>query len=442
MAPKKPYKHTPEQLALAEARRLKRERLAAQTTSAVPGSEPQSTIKPRDWLEVQSTAKREVDFCVKVFTWNLLAQCLVRRELFPSSDCLKSGTREGMLHDELLTQRADVLFLQEVDRLEKIEPLLTKAGYKHQYGAGPNKKHGCMIAYTSGFAQLDHRVIQYDNEDARVADTERTRRGSSFKTRNIGLLCALQSVRNPTQGIIAATTHLFWHPRYTYERARQAAILKREVNRFRADIGRPDWPCVVAGDFNFAPDDPVYSLLVGDTLLPEQEALISPSLVVHKSIDPTVPPTGPKVAEEGEDGESTDPDRVITDARSALEGDGLLSIPELLETFQSHAPWCSVYDDGLSRIKAQSPDIKTFGDRVNIPRTRKGAHEPEWTSYTHYWKTVLDYIFVQHPLERQLNIHGILVPFATEDLRPGLPRKGVSSSDHMSLCAEVSWSRQ
>lgn len=71
MAPKKPYKPTPEQLALAEARRLKKERLAAQTTSAVPGSERQSTIKPRDWLEVQSTAKREVDFCVKVFTWNV-----------------------------------------------------------------------------------------------------------------------------------------------------------------------------------------------------------------------------------------------------------------------------------------------------------------------------------------------------------------------------------
>lgn len=142
-------------------------------------------------------------------------------------------------------------------------------------------------------------------------------------------------------------------------------------------------------DFNFAPDDPAYSLLVGDTLLSEQEALISPSLVVHKSIDPAVPPTGPKVAKEGEDGESTDPDRVITDARSAVEDDGLLSVPELLETFQSQAPWRSVYDDGLSRIKSQSPNVKTFGDRVSIPTTRKGAHEPEWTSYTHYWKTVL-----------------------------------------------------
>ncbi|KAF4572828.1 hypothetical protein EYR36_007338 [Pleurotus pulmonarius] len=442
MAPKKPYKPTPEQLALAEARRLKRERLAVQTTNAVSDPERQSTVKQRDWLETQDTSRREDYFRLKVFTWNLLAQCLVRRELFPSSDCLKGGTREGMLHDELLTQKADVLFLQEVDRLDKIEPLLTKAGYNHQYGAGLNKKHGCMIAYSSDFAQLDHRVVQYDNEDVRVAETERARRGSSFKTRNIGLICALQSVQNPTQGIIAATTHLFWHPRYTYERARQAAILKREVNRFRSDIGRPGWPCVVAGDFNFAPDDPTYSLLVGDTLLPEQGALIPPSLVVHKSIDPTVPPTGPKVAKEGEDGETTDPDRVITDARTAVEDDGLLSTPELLETFQSQAPWYSVYDNGLSQIKSQSPDIKTFGDRVNIASTRRGSHEPEWTSYTHYWKTVLDYIFVQHPPERQLNIHGVLKPFTTEELQPGLPRKGISSSDHMSLCAELSWSRQ
>ncbi|KAG5221234.1 Endonuclease/exonuclease/phosphatase [Salix suchowensis] len=347
MAPKKPHKPTPEQLALAEARRLKKERLAAQTISAVPGSERQSTMRQRDWLEVQqSTTKREVDFCVK-----------------------------------------------EVDRLEKIKPLLTKAGYKHQYGAGPNKKHGCMIAYTSDFAQLDHRIIQYDNEDVRVADTERACRGSSFKTRNIGLLCI--HTKEPGEAERSATV------KRLNLGFRQAAILKREVNRFRTDVGRPDWPCVV------------------------QEALISPSLVVHKSIDPAVPPTGLEVAKEGEKGESTDPDRVITDARSAVEDDGLLSVPEFLETFQSQAPWCSVYDDGLSRIKSQFPNIKTFGDRVNIATTRKGAHEPEWTSYTHYWKTVL-------ASRKGLNIHGVLKPFATEELQPGLPRKGVSSSDHMS----------
>ncbi len=71
MAPKKPYKPTPEQLALAEARRLKKERLAAQTTNAVSDPERQSTVKQRDWLETQNTARREDYFRLKVFTWNV-----------------------------------------------------------------------------------------------------------------------------------------------------------------------------------------------------------------------------------------------------------------------------------------------------------------------------------------------------------------------------------
>lgn len=35
--------------------------------------------------------------------------------------------------------------------------------------------------------------------------------------------------------------------RYAYERARQAAILVREVTKFRKDIGHEDWPCIISG---------------------------------------------------------------------------------------------------------------------------------------------------------------------------------------------------
>ena len=149
-------------------------------------------------------------------------------------------------------------------------------------------------------------------------------------------------------------------------------------------------------DFNLTPEDPGYSLLVGDPITPPQEELLATSRVVHVSIDPEgVPVTEPK--EEIKNGESEgaeeDPDRVIVNARVATPADGLLSTEELVEIVQklgvAHPK--SSYDKGLEIAKASGdPEIKTFGDRVfSIPLTRQGRYEPEWTSYTHFWKTVL-----------------------------------------------------
>ncbi len=146
---------------------------------------------------------------------------------------------------------------------------------------------------------------------------------------------------------------------------------------------------VYAIDFNFAPDDAAYSLLVGDPLLPAQIELIINSHVVHATIDPTVLP----VKETSEEDEASDPDKVITNARSAAPTDGLLSPSELITLFALHKPIdiLSAYDRGLRNIRRSSATstVATFGDRFTLDPKRLGAHEPEWTSYTHYWKTVL-----------------------------------------------------
>jgi RNA exonuclease NGL2 len=145
-----------------------------------------------------------------------------------------------------------------------------------------------------------------------------------------------------------------------------------------------------SSDFNFAPDDPAYSLLVGDPLLPDQEESLASSRVVHVSIDPSVLSTTQAPAEEeGNDATATDPDKTITNARLAAPGDGLLSICELVALFSSDSPLRSAYNDGLRRCRTSLAGVKTFGDRVALPSARQGAYEPEWTSYTHYWKTVL-----------------------------------------------------
>lgn len=175
--------------------------------------------------------------------------------------------------------------------------------------------------------------------------------------------------------------------------------------RFRKESGHEDWPCIIGGgkydlclryclfpmitpDFNFAPDDPVYSLIVGDPLLPAQKRRLAPSRVVHLSIDPDVVPSSkaPVEDEEGGDAGETDPDRILMNTRSASTTDGLLSDTELEELFSTSLR--SAYDEGLTKYRESSKDILTFGDRVSLS-SRRGANEPEWTSYTHFWKTVL-----------------------------------------------------
>jgi len=117
------------------------------------------------------------------------------------------------------------------------------------------------------------------------------------------------------------------------------------------------------------------------------------SQVVHATIDPTVT-SDPIKQDENENEEETDPDRSITNARIATPTDGLLSSAELHDLFaNSGPPLTSAYDIGMKKYVASDEmsktPIKLFGDRSDIVSGRHGAHEPQWTSYTHYWKTVL-----------------------------------------------------
>lgn len=50
---------------------------------------------------------------------------------------------------------------------------------------------------------------------------------------------------------------------------------------------------------------------------------------------------------------------------------------------------------------------------------------------------ITDYIFILDPPDKRSVVIGLSRPHRTEDLDPGLPRKGVCGSDHISLSAEI-----
>jgi RNA exonuclease NGL2 len=125
--------------------------------------------------------------------------------------------------------------------------------------------------------------------------------------------------------------------------------------------------------------------------LPAQEEQLIASRAVHFSIDPSITTADKKAVTSDEDDKeaATDPDKPITQVRFALPTDGLLSNSELASLFSSGIPLRSAYDEVQREYKEVNANSRTFGDRVALLPQRLGAYEPEWTSYTHYWKTVL-----------------------------------------------------
>ena len=118
-----------------------------------------------------------------------------------------------MLYNEILSSKAHVVCMQEVDRLEKLLPVLEEAGYSHVFAAGPKKKHGCLIAYVKAkYTKIEERTVHFDEQEIRLDGDDRARRGSSFRTKNIGFIVALREA-DTQRGVIVATTHLFWHPK-------------------------------------------------------------------------------------------------------------------------------------------------------------------------------------------------------------------------------------
>ena len=125
-----------------------------------------------------------------------------------------------MLSAEIMTYNADILCLQEVDRLEELLPAVSSR-YAHIYATGRKKAHGCMMLFRKDLLeQFTHRIVYYDEEDARQGSPEVMgdaasqiwRRGLSRVTKNIALIAAIRRRDESGAGYILATTHLFWHP--------------------------------------------------------------------------------------------------------------------------------------------------------------------------------------------------------------------------------------
>ncbi|GJJ73452.1 RNA exonuclease NGL2 [Entomortierella parvispora] len=226
-------------------------------------------------------------------TYNLLAQALVRRDMFPHSSqkALKWKFRKQNILQEFLSYGPDLACLQEVDFWEEVYlPSLIKAGYDTAYYKNANKKHGCAIIWRkTRFEKENQLTLEYDDIGQ-----------PTFTTGNVGLMVALKPLtqkihenpdpnadmilpeENETQqneddhagqaekvpgGLLVATTHLFWRPDGSYERLRQASIFVEKIQEWNKNL---NYTVLIGGDFNTTPRDAAYRAMTRSQMPPHQ----------------------------------------------------------------------------------------------------------------------------------------------------------------------------
>jgi RNA exonuclease NGL2 len=147
-----------------------------------------------------------------------------------------------MLTKEIEHYQPTIMCWQEVDK-EQYAPyfikLLESCDYDHTFLAAKRKRQGLLIAWKRDQFELAHRKdIFYDLLDAGTV-------GPVIWTGNLALALGLRRRDRPGKGIWVSNTHLFWHPRGSYERMRQAGLLVSETVEFAKD--ESTWPIFICG---------------------------------------------------------------------------------------------------------------------------------------------------------------------------------------------------
>ena len=152
-----------------------------------------------------------------------------------------------MLTNELTHYQPTILCLQEVG-LEQYESYFVKflrsLNYDHVVLAATKKRQGLLVAWKEEKYELVHRRdIHYDILSAGTV-------GPTMWTGNVGICLGLKQKDSASQGIWVSNTHLYWHPRGSYERQRQASVLVSKTMELSAK--EPKWPVFICGGNSYS----------------------------------------------------------------------------------------------------------------------------------------------------------------------------------------------
>lgn len=228
-----------------------------------PDGAPASNRPPRRleellehrWTEIETGGTTQA---LRVLTWNVLADAYAYGQRHCKSQVLRFGRR--IKHSLAVIKRAcaDVLLLQEVDRLDEWKRALRELNYECVVARRDNRCRGdpfappdaCVTAWRKEKFQLvSSEEIDYDDDV-----DGRDRLAKRYRRHNVGLVCVL---RGSDRGrVVFANTHLHWDPeREDVKLAQMVSFL-----RLTASVAVSGLPLVVGGDWNSTPTSDAVSL--------------------------------------------------------------------------------------------------------------------------------------------------------------------------------------
>lgn len=423
-------------------------------------------FRKRDFLSLPGSVEKD-GFHVKIMTYNVLAQALIRRKLFPTSgNALKWSTRSQVLLSELKHYDADVLCLQELDYLQYgsfWKKLFEDLGYFSVFFRYQTKNHGVCIVFRKSLFFCKHRsFIDYDRESSGDVAPRTV-------TQNVGVLALLEFTPEVLQkhpgitknGVIIGTTHLFWHPFGTYDRTRQTyLVLKKFQDFYNVHNALLDnyrgFYSFFAGDFNSQPFDSPYLSITAKPVTYTKRAndvlgcSLSYQYSKNRGVVEGTEDEGDDEEEEGGNVEKFGKDQPRDPVPETFEAteeqlQKIESIRKLHNDLDIRA--ISLYSVGYGLV---DPDNSGLLDDSN---------EPFFSNWAHTWRGLLDYIFViskwdahnedyskrvdsvdEVSLKQGVKLTKLLRLPLPKDMGPepsGQPRLGQFPSDHLCMMAEV-----
>ncbi|KAF4683086.1 hypothetical protein FOZ62_026710 [Perkinsus olseni] len=256
-------------------------------------------------------------------TWNVLHSAHYQRLLAdpafnnPKRRAIAPAARLVNLTNHLLRLNADIVALQELDiaTLPSVKTTLeSKGGYRMvtaMINEAVQAKDGCALfckadrfepLATTEF-RMCHALDRYLHP---LAQSQGGLAGALYReTREKLNLCVAALLRDRLTGydVLAATSHLFWSPKFPDIKLLQAYLLSRQLEDFAGEQSSSPAPAVVlGGDFNSTPpDSAVYQLLTKaavDVDHPEHPVSLRPGNriipgVTEDAVGPLRLPSGP-----------------------------------------------------------------------------------------------------------------------------------------------------
>ncbi|KAJ9072940.1 RNA exonuclease ngl2 [Entomophthora muscae] len=418
---------------------------------------------------VQAINKEDLpENSVSVLSYNILAQCLVKRELFPYCDkqTLKWLPRAQQLLKQIKCLDSDIACFQEMGNYEDFfKEKLSSLGYITYYYANIKKQHGCCIALKKEkFIYLDSLNIELDDTETLSEDIPCPK---SISTGNVGLVLSIKPCAPglSEQCFIIGTCHLYWRPNCDYERLRQAHVFIKASETFSKLFSNPS--VMICGDFNSQPyklpykiltkyspfDDEQFNRTVRELEgvyqkakndLAKNEQLLAAKVSDLAQLPPTdVTPEAEIISKKKKASKKLTNEETLSREIKKLESEveRLKKQVELQDHLMDPTELCKHVSEGPRLISTYatyaSLDPSYLSDNwgVHYNPERESSQvailEPKFTHFTDEFRSTLDYIFLVEGLTNVIPTHVLALPDSSE-FGEGLPNQ-THPSDHLPI---------